>query len=201
MSEDTTTARMRAIIQESAGDPEVLTLAEVDRPEPMPTEVLVRVHAAGVNATDWKSRTVGGLLGDPPAILGWDVSGAVEAVGLGVTRFRPGDEVFGMPRFPHKAGGYAEYVTAPSRHFTRKPAGLDHVHATALPLAALTAWQVLHDTANVQPGQRVLIHAAAGGVGHLAVQLAKHLGAYVIGTARGSKHAFVHALGADEVID
>ncbi|TDD02972.1 NADP-dependent oxidoreductase [Nonomuraea deserti] len=201
MSEDTTTARMRAIIQESAGGPEVLTLAEVDRAEPMPTEVLVRVHAAGVNPTDWKSRTVGRLLGDPPAILGWDVSGVVEAVGLGVTRFRPGDEVFGMPRFPHKAGGYAEYVTAPSRHFTRKPAGLDHVHAAALPLAALTAWQVLHDTANVQLGQRVLIHAAAGGVGHLAVQLAKHLGAYVIGTARGSKHAFVHALGADEVID
>ncbi|MEV8633365.1 NADP-dependent oxidoreductase [Streptosporangium sp. NPDC051023] len=201
MSEDTTTtARMRAIIQESAGGPEVLTPAEVDRPEPMPTEVLVRVHAAGVNPTDWKSRAQGRLLGDPPAILGWDVSGVVEAVGLGVTRFRPGDEVFGMPRFPHKAGGYAEYVTAPSRHFTRKPAGLDHVHAAALPLAALTAWQVL-DTANVQPGQRVLIHAAAGGVGHLAVQLAKHLGAYVIGTARTPKHAFVRALGADEVID
>jgi NADPH:quinone reductase-like Zn-dependent oxidoreductase len=107
------------------------------------------------------------------------VSGVVEAVGLGVTRFWPGDEVFGMPRFPHKAGGYAEYVSAPSRHFTRKPAGLDHVHAAALPLAALTAWQVLYDTANVRPGQRVLIHAAAGGVGHLAVQLAKHLGAYV----------------------
>ncbi|MEV1173976.1 NADP-dependent oxidoreductase [Nonomuraea sp. NPDC049784] len=202
MSEDTTTAaRMRAIIQESAGGPEVLTLAEVDRPEPMPTEVLVRVHAAGVNPTDWKSRTHGRLLGDPPAILGWDVSGVVEAVGLGVTRFRPGDEVFGMPRFPHKAGGYAEYVTAPSRHFTRKPAGLDHVHAAALPLAALTAWQVLYDTANVQPGQRVLIHAAAGGVGHLAVQLAKHLGAYVIGTARTRKHALVRELGADDVID
>ncbi|NBE96186.1 NADP-dependent oxidoreductase [Nonomuraea sp. KC401] len=201
MSEDTTTARMRAIIQESAGGPEVLTLAEVDRPEPMPTEILVRVHAAGVNPTDWKSRMTGRLLGDPPAILGWDVSGVVEAVGPGVTRFRPGDEVFGMPRFPHKAGGYAEYVTAPSRHFTRKPAGLDHVHAAALPLAALTAWQVLHDTANVRSGQRVLIHAAAGGVGHLAVQLAKHLGAYVIGTARRSKHAFVRKLGADEVID
>ncbi|MEU6744509.1 NADP-dependent oxidoreductase [Streptosporangium sandarakinum] len=202
MSKDTTTAaRMRAIIQESAGGPEVLTLAEVDRPEPMSTEILVRVHAAGVNPADWKSRADGRLLGDPPAILGWDVSGVVEAVGRGVTRFRPGDEVFGMPRFPHKAGGYAEYVTAPSRHFTRKPASLDHVHAAALPLAALTAWQVLHDTANVQPGRRVLIHAAAGGVGHLAVQLAKHLGAYVIGTARTPKHAFVRELGADEVID
>lgn len=196
-----TAVQMRAIIQESAGGPEVLTLAQVERPEPMPTEILVRVHAAGVNPTDWKARAHGRLLGDPPAILGWDVSGVVEAVGPGVTRFRPGDDVFGMPRFPHKAGGYAEYVTAPSRHFTRKPTGLDHVHAAALPLAALTAWQVLHDTANVQPGQRVLIHAAAGGVGHLAVQLAKQFGAYVIGTARTPKHAFVRALGADEVID
>ncbi|GAA2985923.1 NADP-dependent oxidoreductase [Streptosporangium longisporum] len=192
---------MRAIVQEVAGGPEVLTLAEVDRPEPIPTEVLVRVHAAGVNPTDWKSREQGRLLGDPPAVLGWDVSGVVEAVGLGVTRFRPGDEVFGMPRFPHGAGGYAEYVTAPSRHFTRKPAGLDHVHAAALPLVALTAWQVLHDTADVRPGRRVLVHAAAGGVGHVAVQLAKHLGAYVIGTASASKHAFVRELGADEVID
>ena len=202
MSDGTTkAATMRAIIQETAGGPEVLTLDEVARPEPAMTEVLVRVRAAGVNPTDWKSRAQGRLLGDPPAILGWDVSGVVEAVGPGVTRFRPGDEVFGMPRFPHKAGGYAEYVTAPSRHFTAKPAALDHVHAAALPLAALTAWQVLHDTANVRPGERVLVHAAAGGVGHLAVQLAKHLGAYVIGTARASKHAFVRDLGADEVID
>ncbi|MER7365818.1 alcohol dehydrogenase catalytic domain-containing protein [Nonomuraea wenchangensis] len=97
----------------------------MERPEPMPTEVLVRVHAAGVHPTDWKSRTVGRLLGGPPAILGWDVSGVVEAVGLGVTRFRPGDEVFGMPRFPHKAGGYAEYATALSRRcrWRRSPRG------------------------------------------------------------------------------
>jgi NADPH:quinone reductase-like Zn-dependent oxidoreductase len=193
--------RMRAVVQESAGGPEVLTWTEVDRPEPGATEVLVRVHAAGVNPTDWKSRASGRLLGDPPAILGWDVSGVVEAVGLGVTLFRPGDEVFGMPRFPHKAGGYSEYVTAPSRHFAGKPAGIDHVHAAGLPLAALTARQVLVDTANVRPGQRVLIHAAAGGVGHLAVQIAKDLGAYVIGTASRPKHAFLSELGADELID
>jgi NADPH:quinone reductase-like Zn-dependent oxidoreductase len=203
-AENTDTApapRMRAVVQETAGGPEVLALTEVDRPEPGATEVLVRVHAAGVNPTDWKSRANGRLLSDPPAILGWDVSGVVEAVGRGVTLFRPGDEVFGMPRFPHKAGGYSEYVTAPSRHFAGKPAGIDHVHAAGLPLAALTARQVLVDTADVRPGQRVLIHAAAGGVGHLAVQIAKDLGAYVIGTASRPKHAFLSELGADELID
>ena len=193
--------RMRAIIQDAAGGPEVLRLAELERPEPVPTEILVRVHAAGVNPTDWKSRTNGRLLDGSPPVLGWDVSGVVEAVGRGVTLFRPGDEVFGMPRFPHPAGGYSEYVTAPSRHFARKPAGIDHVHAAAVPLAALTAWQVLVDTAHVRPGQRVLVHAAAGGVGHLAVQIAKHLGAYVIGTARRPKHDFLRDLGIDEAVD
>jgi len=190
-------ARMRAISQESAGGPDVLTLVEVDRPVPGPTEVLVRVHAAGVNPTDWKRRASAGF----PSILGFDVSGVVDAVGPGVTVFAPGDEVFGMPRFPHPAGAYAEYVTAPARHFAAKPDGIDHVHAAALPLAALTAWQALVDTANVQPGQRVLIHAAAGGVGHLAVQIAKARGAYVIGTARRAKHEFLFGLGADEAID
>ncbi|WP_433191398.1 NADP-dependent oxidoreductase [Actinoallomurus sp. CA-150999] len=188
---------MRAIVQDGPGGPEVLRIAEVERPEPDRVEVLVRVHAAGVNPADWKTRAGGGsALG-----LGWDVSGVVEAVGPGVTLYEPGDEVFGMPRFPHPAGAYAEYVTAPPRHFARKPAGIDHVQAAALPLAALTAWQGLIDTAGVQAGQRVLIHAAAGGVGHLAVQIAKLKGAYVIGTAREAKHEFVRGLGADEVVD
>jgi NADPH:quinone reductase-like Zn-dependent oxidoreductase len=106
-----------------------------------------------------------------------------------------------MPRFPHAASAYAEYVTAPSRHFAKKPESLTHVEAAALPLAALTAWQILKDTADVQPGQKVLITAAAGGVGHLAVQIAKARGAHVIGTAREPKHAFLKDLGADEVID
>jgi NADPH:quinone reductase-like Zn-dependent oxidoreductase len=140
-------------------------------------------------------------LGDSPVRLGWDVSGVVEATGLGVTMFQPGDEVFGMPRLPQPAGTYAEYVTSPARHLARKPAELSHVQAAALPVAGLTAWQALADTAQLRPGQRVLIHAAAGGVGHLAVQVAKALGAHVIGTARASKHAFVRGLGADEVID
>jgi NADPH:quinone reductase-like Zn-dependent oxidoreductase len=192
---------MRAVSQDSLGGPEVLTVVEVDRPEPGVSEVLVRVHAAGVNPTDWWHRAAGGLLGDTPVRLGWDVSGVVEAVGLGVTMFEPGDEVFGMPRLPQPAGAYAEYLTSPARHLARKPAGLSHVEAAALPVAALTAYQSLVDTARVRPGQRVLVHAAAGGVGHLAVQIAKAHGAYVIGTARTAKHAFVRGLGADEVVD
>jgi NADPH:quinone reductase-like Zn-dependent oxidoreductase len=193
--------RMVAIAQDVFGGPEVLRLVERDRPEPEGTEVLVRVHAAGVNPVDWKTRAGHGLLQALPLTLGWDVSGVVEQTGLGVTRFSPGDEVFGMPWFPRQAGAYAQYVTAPSRQFARKPAALTHTEAAGLPLAGLTAWQVLADTAAIQPGQRILITAAAGGVGHLAVQIAKALGAYVIGTARAANHDFVRALGADEVID
>lgn len=193
--------RMRAIRQETLGGPEVLRLIETERPEPAPTEILVRVHAAGVNPVDWKVRQSGGLLGAPPFTVGWDVSGVVEQVGLGVTRFVPGDEVYGMPRFPRAAGGYAEYVTGPSRHFARKPASVDHVAAAGLPLAGLTGWQALVDTARLAAGQRVLVHAAAGGVGHLAVQLAKARGGYVLATASAAKHEFVRAAGADEVID
>lgn len=192
---------MHAIRQESFGGPEVLHLVEVDRPEPGPTEVLVRVHAAGVNPIDWKSRAAPGLFQAPPFTVGWDVSGVIEAVAMGVNRFAPGDEVFGMPWFPREAGTYAEYVTAPSRHFARKPARLSHVEAAGIPLAGLTAWQILVETADIQPGQRVLVTAAAGGVGHLAVQIAKARGAYVIGTARRVKHEFLRELGADEVID
>ncbi|GAA4575010.1 NADP-dependent oxidoreductase [Planotetraspora kaengkrachanensis] len=192
---------MRAISQDALGGPEVLKETEVERPSPGPTEVLVRVHAAGLNPTDWKHRATGGLLGKPPFVLGWDVSGVVESVGLGTTLYKPGDEVFGMLRYPYGHGAFAEYVAAPARTFARKPGNVDHVHAAALPLAALTAWQALTDTAGVTAGQRVLIHAAAGGVGHLAVQIAKARGAYVIGTASAAKHAFLRGLGADELID
>ncbi|MER5773938.1 NADP-dependent oxidoreductase [Streptomyces sp. NPDC002039] len=193
---------MRAVVVSQWGGPEVLVEREIERPEPGMGEVLVRVRAAGVNPVDWKTRESGGLIpwGPVPAV-GWDVSGTVEAVGPGVTLYRVGDEVYGMPRFPQQAGAYAEYVTAPARHLARKPASLDHVEAAALPLAALTAWQALVDTAGVSAGQRVLVHAAAGGVGHLAVQIAKARGAYVIGTASAAKHALLRDLGADEVID
>ncbi|MFF5206923.1 NADP-dependent oxidoreductase [Streptosporangium sp. NPDC000396] len=200
----TSTPTMRAISQDTFGGSEVLHLVELPRPRPLPTEILVRVHSAGVNPVDWKTRAGGGMagvLGEPPFVLGWDVSGVVEEIGFGVTVFKPGDEVYGMPWFPRQAGAYAEYVTAPARQFARKPAGIGHDQAGGVPLAALTAWQALVDTAQVQPGQRVLIHAAAGGVGHLAVQFARHLGAHVIGTASAAKHEWLRDLGADELID
>ncbi|MCC4317304.1 NADP-dependent oxidoreductase [Streptomyces malaysiensis] len=199
MSEHT----MRAVTIREFGGPEVLTAERVARPEPLPTEVLVRVHAAGINPVDWKTRAGQGMAGlqTLPMILGWDVSGVVEEVGFGVTTLAPGDEVYGMPWFPRAAGAYAEFVTAPSRHFARKPASVGHVEAASLPLAALTAWQALVDTAGVKAGQRVLVHAAAGGVGHLAVQFARHLGAEVVATAREPRHAWLKELGADEVID
>ncbi len=192
---------MKTIRQETLGGPEVLELVDVERPEPRPTEVLVRVTAAGVNPVDWKTRANGAFLGQPPFTVGWDVAGVVETLGRGVTRFEPGDRVFGMPRFPAEAAAYAEYVTSPSRQLARIPEGLSDVEAAALPLAGLTAWQALVETAGIGPGQRVLILGAAGGVGHLAVQIAKARGAYVIGTASAAKHAFLAELGVDEAID
>ncbi|MER6695000.1 NADP-dependent oxidoreductase [Streptomyces minutiscleroticus] len=192
---------MRAISQDTYGTPDVLKEVEVPRPTPGVSQILVAVKAAGVNPTDWKHRSQKVFLDRLPLVLGWDVSGVVEAVGYGVTLFKPGDEVFGMLPYPYGVGSHAEYVTGPARAFTHKPAGIDHVQAGALPLAALTAYQALVDTAEVAPGQRVLVHAAAGGVGHLAVQIAKARGAYVIGTASAAKHDFVRSLGADEVID
>ncbi|MFE5715895.1 NADP-dependent oxidoreductase [Streptomyces sp. NPDC056501] len=192
---------MRAISQDVHGTPEVLREAVVPRPEPGLNQILVAVRAAGVNPTDWKHRSGGLFLDRLPLVLGWDVSGVVEAVGYGVTVFKPGDEVFGMLPYPYGVGSHAEYVTGPARAFAHKPADVDHVQAGALPLAALTAYQAIVDTAQVGPGQRVLVHAAAGGVGHLAVQIAKSRGAYVIGTASAAKHDFVRSLGADEVVD
>lgn len=196
-----TVKTMRAISQDVLGGPEVLKEIEVERPTPGPNQVLVRVRAAGVNPTDWKHRTTGGFLGQPPFVLGWDVSGVVEAVGIGVATFRPGDEVFGMLPYPYGHGSHAEYAIAPVRALTHKPSLIDHTQAGALPLVSLTAWQALVENADLQPGQRVLIHAAAGGVGHVAVQIAKARGAYVIGTASAGKHEFLRELGADETID
>ncbi|MEU0029361.1 NADP-dependent oxidoreductase [Streptomyces sp. NPDC006335] len=192
---------MRAISQDTLGGPEVLKEIEVERPAPRPNQVLVRVRAAGLNPTDWKHRSTGGFLGEPPFVLGWDVSGVVEEVGIGVAAFQPGDEVFGMLPYPYGHGSHAEYVIAPVRALTHKPASIDHTQAGALPLVSLTAWQALVEHAGLRPGQRVLVHAAAGGVGHVAVQIAKARGAYVIGTASAGKHDFLRELGADEVID
>lgn len=195
---------MRAISQTEFGGPEVLHEVDVPQPEPQPTEVLVRVVSAGLNPVDAWTLAGGGMagvLGQPPFILGWDVSGVVEKVGFGVHTLKVGDEVYGMPWFPRAASTFAEYVTAPSRQFALKPSTVDHDSAAAVPLAALTAWQVLHDAAHIQAGQRVLVHAAAGGVGHFAVQFAKAAGATVIGTARTQKHDWLRQIGADDVVD
>jgi NADPH:quinone reductase-like Zn-dependent oxidoreductase len=192
---------MQAVRQYALGGPDVLTVEEVPRPEPGPTEVLVRVVAAGVNPVDWKIRAAGGLLGEPPFTLGWDVAGVVEEVGLGVTWLEVGDRVFGMPRFPREAGCYAEYVVSPSRHLARIPDGLGDVEAGAIPLAGLTSWQALVETASVGEGSRVLVLGAAGGVGHFAVQIAKVRGAWVAGTSSREKHDFLAGLGVDEPLD
>lgn len=195
---------MRAVQVTEFGGPEVLAVLDAEKPAPIPTELLVEVHAAGVNPVDWKTRDGRGMAsvnGPPPFTLGWDVAGVVTELGRGVTLFSPGDRVFGMPRFPRAAGAYAEYVTAPSRQFARMPDGLSFEEAGALPLAALTAWQALVDTAQLSEGASVLINGASGGVGHLAVQIAKARGATVIATARAVNHDFVGSLGADECVD
>ena len=193
---------MRKVIQEAFGDPSALEVVEVARPEPSFGEVLVAVGAAGVNRVDLAVRSGAfPLLGDPPFTVGWDVAGVVESTGPGISRFAPGDEVLGLVAYPHEAGAYADHVLASPNELVRTPAGLSTHEAGALPLAGLTAWQALVGIARVGAGQRVLVHAAAGGVGHLAVQVAKSRGAQVIGTASAAKHAFVRSLGADQVID
>lgn len=188
-----------------SAEAESLEIVEVERPEPGMIEVLVKVHVAGVNPVDWKLRQAGYLLGRPapegPTVLGWDLAGEVVAIGAGVTRFAVGDQVFGMPRFPDAAGCYAEYVACPSRHLARIPAGTGMETAGALPLAGLTAWQCVVDTLQAKQGDKLLIHAAAGGVGHLAVQIAKARGAEVWGTASAAKHDLLRDLGVDHCID
>ncbi|MEH0577844.1 NADP-dependent oxidoreductase [Streptomyces sp. B21-108] len=194
-------ARMHAIVQSAFGGPEVLVHTETDVPEPGPGEVLLRVAGAGVNPGDAVLRA-GGVPGlvTLPWTPGNDVSGVVERVGEGVTRFAPGDEVYGMLAVAGR-GAYAEFTAVPADALAPAPKNLDLVHAGAVPLVAFTAWQALTVLARVRPGDRVLIHAAAGGVGHVAVQLAKELGAHVIGTARAANHDFLRGLGADELID
>ncbi|MEV5024538.1 NADP-dependent oxidoreductase [Paenibacillus sp. LPE1-1-1.1] len=215
---------MKAIRLHEFGGPEVLRYEEAPIPELKPGEVLVRVHAVGINPPDWYLRE--GYKDLPPewrppvpfpVILGSDVSGVVEAVATDVQGFSVGDEVFGMVRFPSfgESAAYAEYVAAPASDLALKPAGIDHMHAAGAPMAGLTAWQFLielgHSEANpLQPeshrpvqlsGKTVLVNGAAGGVGHLAVQLAKWKGAHVIAVASGKHESFLRELGADEFID
>jgi NADPH:quinone reductase-like Zn-dependent oxidoreductase len=195
-------ATMKAVQIHAYGGPEVLKYEDAPRPEPKPDEVLIRVHAAAINPVDWKTRE--GLLQkfmpySFPLILGWDVAGIVEAIGSNVEGFTINDAVYAMSGL--QAGGYGEYIVVPTSAVAAKPRSLSYIEAASVPLVALTAWQALFDKANLTVGQRVLIHAAAGGVGSFAVQFAKVKGAVVIGTASTNKQAFVKALGADEVID
>lgn len=196
---------MRKVVQHAFGGTEVLDLIEAARPVPAPTEVLIRVHGAGVNPVDAAVRSGAlPLLGRPPFTLGWDVAGVVEAVEPGVTRFKPGDEVYGLPFFPREAGAYADYVVAPSRQLARKAANLSALEAAALPLVGLTAWQGLVDVAGLDVAegrQLVVVHGGGGGVGHVAVQIAKAYGAEVVATASAAKADFVRSLGADLVVD
>ena len=178
---------MKAIQVHSQGDHDAPRILELPRPKPGLDEVLVRVHAAGVNPSDRNFR-------------GWDISGVVEAKGFGVSRFIQGDEVFGYPDVARNEA-YAEFIVVRESEIARKPQSIDHIHAASLPFAGLMAWQTLFDAAHLAPGQKVLIHGAAGSVGSLAVQLAKWKGAYVIGTESGRNENFVRRLGADDVID
>jgi NADPH:quinone reductase-like Zn-dependent oxidoreductase len=192
---------MKGVRIHDYGTAEVLCYEDAPIPEPGPRDVLVRVHAAGVNPADRQIRA--GLrfrLEKPFAFIpGCEVSGIVEKRGAEVTELGVGDEVYGM--LGTLGGGYAECVVAPAGNLGRKPASLDHVHAAALPVAALTAWDALFEIGGLVAGHKVLIHAAAGGVGHVAVQLAKWRGAQVIGTASARNERFLRELGIDEFID
>jgi NADPH:quinone reductase-like Zn-dependent oxidoreductase len=194
---------MNAVRIHEFGGRDVLKFEQAPRPTPGEGELLVRVHAASVNPVDWKVRKSGGrgwLKIELPFTPGYDVSGVVEEVGPGVTKFKAGDAVYAFMDL-NRGGAYAEYAIVKESEAAMKPAKVSHAEAAAVPLAALTAWQALFDTADLQPGQTVLIHAGAGGVGHFAVQLAKWKGARVIATASQSNHEFLRQLGADEVID
>lgn len=193
---------MRAITQTSFGGPDVLQLVDVPAPEPAAGEVRVAAAAIGVNPLDVAVREGWyPMIGEPPFTLGWDVAGTVDAVGDGVTDFAVGDRVFGMPRLPGAGNTYAEQVVVPAIELLATPDSMSDVEAAALPLVAHTAYRSLVEVAQLQPGQRVLVQAAGGGVGHIAVQLAKALGAEVIATASAGKVDFVKGLGADQVID
>jgi NADPH:quinone reductase-like Zn-dependent oxidoreductase len=196
---------MRAIILKETGSAAKLVTVNLPIPEAADNEVLIKTKAFSINPVDIKTRLGRGLatlLKDyDPVILGWDVSGTVIKTGKSVSLFRKGDEVFGMVNFPGHGKAYAEYVTSPEMHLAVKPASVSFEDAAAASLAALTAWQILREKLNVNSGKRILIHAAAGGVGHYAIQMAKYLGAYVAATASERNRQFVLSLGADEHID
>lgn len=196
---------MRAIILKSFGGTDQLEEKEMSVPAIKENEVLIRTRAIGLNPVDVKTRKGKGqaakLKLEDPMILGWDVSGEVVETGNNVTRFKKGDNVFGMINLPGVGKAYAEFVAAPEAHITLKPANISHEEAAAASLAAMTAWQALVDKVGIKAGQKILIHAASGGVGHFAVQIAVHFGAYVIGTSSSQNREMVLSLGANEHID
>lgn len=217
---------MKAVRLHAFGGPEVLVYEDAPRPEVKPGEVLVRVRAAGLNPPDWYLRDGYRALppewrpqGDFPLILGTDISGIVAEVAPDVSGFRVGDGVYAMVRFPDDlmtgSGGYAEYISVPAAHLALKPANLDHIHAAAAPMSLLTAWQFLVDLGHEEPnpfqpfaheppsleGKTLLVNGAAGGVGHLILQLAKWKGARVVAVASGKNESLLRQLGADEFLD
>lgn len=195
---------MRAVVFDEPGAPDVMRVADIAVPTPALSEVLVRIMAAGVNPIDAKTRAgrgVSGLIDRWPSTLGFDFSGVVVASPYETHELQPGTEVFGMLPFPRSGGSYAEYAVVPSMSVARKPASLSHAEAAGVPLAALTAWGVVVETAHAHEGQRMLIHAGSGGVGHFAVQLAAYFGAQVTTTGSERNLPWLRELGASVAID
>lgn len=192
---------MKAIQIHNHGGPEVLQYEDVPRPEIKDDEVLIKVHAAGINPVDWKIRE--GYMKEMftlPLIPGWDVAGVVEAKGPAVANLEIGDSVYSRPEILRN-GAYAEYIAVKASEVALKPESIDYIQAAAVPLAGLTAWQSIFDLGHLKAGQKILIHAAAGGVGHFAVQFARWAGSHVIGTASARNHDFLKSIGAHETID
>jgi NADPH:quinone reductase-like Zn-dependent oxidoreductase len=192
---------MKAIRIHTYGGPDVLKYEDAPRPIPNDDDVLIKVMAAGVNPVDWKIRE--GYMKDMftlPLIPGWDVAGVIEEKGKKVTKLEIGDSVYTRPSIV-RDGAYAEYIAVKASEVALKPESIDYIKAAAVPLAALTAWQSIFDLAHLQAGQKILIHAAAGGVGHYAVQFASWAGAHVIGTASAGNHEFLKSIGAHETVD
>lgn len=197
---------MKAIILSEAGNADNLKYMDIPKPLIKNDEVLVKTVSLSINPVDYKARANDGTLTwlfgtERPVILGWDLSGTIEEIGEYVTDFKIGDAVFGMANFPGKGNAYAEYVAVPSSHVALKPSTISHQEASSATLAALTAWQILVTKAKVKKGDTVLIHGASGGVGHYATQIAKHFGAYVIGTSSAKNKNFVLQNGTDKHID
>lgn len=196
---------MKALVLKKFGGTENFAVEEVDTPRIKENEVLIKVHAIGINPVDIKTRKGEGMAsqydGKSPIILGWDVSGVLVEADKNVKNFTLGDEVFGTVQFPGRGGAYAEYIAAPADQIAKKPANLPHSEAVAATLPALTAWQALVETGGIKRGDKVLIHGATGGVGSFAVQIARHFGAYIVGTASGEGVQLAKQLGANEVID